>query len=500
MEQKININPDEVQNITINTSTPQTIKLKNLSLEAIDINTSDPQNVNINELKNQIIYIDENGKGYNIYDVLVNGESVVTDGIAYIVVPTKTSELTNNSGYITINNISVVGITGDYNDLINRPSIPSYTSDLTNDSGFITNTVNNLTNYTLTSNLSEVALTGDYDDLTNLPTIPTTTSELTNTSGYITNTVDDLINYTETSYFSEVAFSGVYDDLTNLPTIPTKTSELTNDSGFITDSYHDSTKQDTLVSGTNIKTINNESILGSGNITVGGGSSTDVQINGTSITSSNVANIITQSSYNAITNKIATMSDLPTVPTKTSDLNNDSGFITNTVNDLTNYTLTSALSTVATSGSYNDLTNKPTIPTTTSELTNNSGFITNTVNDLTNYYTKTEIDTKLNYTTSEKIVGKWIDNSDIYAITVSTTKANLVSDLNTITNKRVIKFEGYMQPTSNGVYMPINNAFNQDSFRWTLWTNGSGVVAGQYGTQFTDSSPCVVTMYYRKIS
>ena len=33
-----------------------------------------------------------------------------------------------------------------------------------------------------------------------------------------------------------------------------------------------STKQDTLVSGTNIKTINNESILGEGNITIQGGS------------------------------------------------------------------------------------------------------------------------------------------------------------------------------------------------------------------------------------
>ena len=32
-----------------------------------------------------------------------------------------------------------------------------------------------------------------------------------------------------------------------------------------------SSKQDTLVSGTNIKTINNESILGSGNISVSGG-------------------------------------------------------------------------------------------------------------------------------------------------------------------------------------------------------------------------------------
>ena len=35
-------------------------------------------------------------------------------------------------------------------------------------------------------------------------------------------------------------------------------------------------KQDALVSGTNIKTINNESLLGSGNITIGGGSSTDI--------------------------------------------------------------------------------------------------------------------------------------------------------------------------------------------------------------------------------
>jgi hypothetical protein len=38
--------------------------------------------------------------------------------------------------------------------------------------------------------------------------------------------------------------------------------------------------------------------------------------------------------------------------------------------------ITSGLATVATSGSYNDLSNKPTIPTTTSELTNDSGFLT----------------------------------------------------------------------------------------------------------------------------
>ena len=68
--------------------------------------------------------------------------------------------------------------------------------------------------------------------------------------------------------------------------------------------------------------------------------------------------------------------DAVTVPTKTSDLINDSGFITNNVDDLTNYTKKSELSSVATSGSYNDLSNTPTIPTKVSQLTNDSNYAT----------------------------------------------------------------------------------------------------------------------------
>ena len=64
------------------------------------------------------------------------------------------------------------------------------------------------------------------------------------------------------------------------------------------------------------------------------------------------------------------------IPTKTSDLTNDSDFITNNVDNLTNYTKTSELSIVATSGSYNDLSNKPTIPTKVSQLTNDSNYAT----------------------------------------------------------------------------------------------------------------------------
>lgn len=62
---------------------------------------------------------------------------------------------------------------------------------------------------------------------------------------------------------------------------------------------------------------------------------------------------------------VANIASKSEIPTKTSQLTNDSGFITS-----------EALSTVATSGSYNDLTNKPTIPTATSQLTNDSNFVT----------------------------------------------------------------------------------------------------------------------------
>ena len=43
---------------------------------------------------------------------------------------------------------------------------------------------------------------------------------------------------------------------------------------------------------------------------------------------------------------------------------------------------------------YNSLDNRPTIPSKVSDLTNDSGFVTKSVSSLDNYYTKTEIDEK----------------------------------------------------------------------------------------------------------
>ena len=64
--------------------------------------------------------------------------------------------------------------------------------------------------------------------------------------------------------FAEVATSGDYNDLINKPTIP-------DISGLATKEEM-AGKQDTLVSGTNIKTINGKSILGEGNIKITSGS------------------------------------------------------------------------------------------------------------------------------------------------------------------------------------------------------------------------------------
>lgn len=149
---------------------------------------------------------------------------------------------------------------GDYNDLTNTPDIPEKTSDLTNDSGFIT-----------AGDIPD-GFSGDYNDLTNTPDIPENTSDLNNDSGFITladvpepelegalifqGTVsneselpadapqghlyyneDDEHFYAkgETEWFQVGKVETIdLDGYAKLEDIPENTSDLTNDSGFIT--------------------------------------------------------------------------------------------------------------------------------------------------------------------------------------------------------------------------------------------------------------------------
>ncbi len=145
---------------------------------------------------------------------------------------------------------------------ISSLSLPTKTSDLTNDSGYITSytetdpifsasaaagiSSTDISNWNAKSNFS-----GSYNDLTNkptIPTVPTNVSAFTNDSGYLTS-------YTETDpiYSASAAagittvdisnwnaksdFSGSYEDLTNkptIPTVPTNVSAFTNDAGYLT--------------------------------------------------------------------------------------------------------------------------------------------------------------------------------------------------------------------------------------------------------------------------
>lgn len=76
----------------------------------------------------------QNGTG-SVSDVWQNGVSVLDGNTAKVTVPTKTSDLTNDSGFVTSTSLATVATTGDYDDLIDTPT---NVSDFTNDAGYIT--------------------------------------------------------------------------------------------------------------------------------------------------------------------------------------------------------------------------------------------------------------------------------------------------------------------------------------------------------------------------
>lgn len=122
---------------------------------------------------------------------------------------TKASEH-NHTNKIALDTISAGKITtwdsksdfdGNYSSLSNKPSIPSKVSQLTNDSGFITGSdVDTSQNHTHTNKsvldiITSIKTTewdnksnfdGDYRTLSNKPVIPSKVSQLTNDTGFIT--------------------------------------------------------------------------------------------------------------------------------------------------------------------------------------------------------------------------------------------------------------------------------------------------------------------------
>ncbi len=157
------------------------------------------------------------------------------------------------------------------------------------------------------------------------------------TWGYITGNIDNQIDLqaeldakANISSLSAVATSGSYTDLTNKPNLAVVA---------ISGSYND------LSNNPNLATVATSGLYadlsGKPNLATVATSGSYSDLSNTP----NLAAVATSGSYNDLTNK-------PTIPTKTSELTNDSNFVAST-----------SLATVAFTGSYNDLSDKPIAPT-----------------------------------------------------------------------------------------------------------------------------------------
>ena len=243
-------------------------------------------------------------------------------------IPKRTSQLTNDSGYITEHQ----SLADYYTKEQTNNLIPVRTSQLANDSGYIT----------------EHQSLADYytkEQTNNL--IPTRISQLTNDSDYVNGAdVDNRIDHK----------------------MPVNVSQLANDAGYL--------DRDDL--NGSFKTINGESIIGSGDIAVTAGGSIAVDAE------------LSADSTNPVQNKIITgrINELAAgIPTKTSQLTNDSGYLTEH-QSLENY-----YTREQTDSSINAV--KTAIPTKTSQLNNDSGYLTEH-QSLDDYYTKSQVDSSIN--------------------------------------------------------------------------------------------------------
>ena len=211
--------------------------VQSLNIDNIPTKTSDLTNDlgfvtedSLTDVNNGTLNLQKNGATIGTFKA-----NQPTDVTVNFKVPTKTSELTNDKHFVTLEELPNSGAgtgtltikknnavqgtftpTQDENVTINL-TVPLKVSELINDTGFITNAG-------IPTKTSQ--LTNDSGFITNA-NIPTKTSQLTNDSGFITNA--DISIPTKTSQLTND--SGFITDAN----IPTKTSQLENDSGFAID-------------------------------------------------------------------------------------------------------------------------------------------------------------------------------------------------------------------------------------------------------------------------
>lgn len=143
---------------------------------------------------------------------LANQKEIVAHNLLYVQLKTLVEELAaQHLEFVKSDELSEVAFTGEYADLKGKPNIPTKVSDLTNDSGFITNAVNDLINY-YTKNET---LTKD-DIIARISAIKTIKFEIYASLDDITNPQTNVIYligtespYTEYAYVEGLGFEGI---------------------------------------------------------------------------------------------------------------------------------------------------------------------------------------------------------------------------------------------------------------------------------------------------
>ena len=337
-----------------------------------------------------------------------NALSVITDAVNS---KAEISQLHNHENKEILDTISANKINewdnksnfnGDYNNLTNKPTIPTKVSDLLNDSGYLTEhqdisgKVDKVDGKSLISDdeIERLATLKNYDDTNinlQLNDIESEINELKegniNLSNYVTkdelsekadktelhshnnkSVLDGITSNKIIEWDNKSVFSGNYNDLTNKPTIPTKVSQLTNDEGYLT-------------------SIPNDYI-------------TDSELN--------AKGYLTE--HQDISHK-ADKTELHSHSNK------------NVLDGITTSKITEWDNKSTFDGNYNSLTNKPTIPTKTSQLTNDSGFITTVPSE---YITETELNAK-GYLTQHQDISHKVDKISGYSLVSDTEISRLAT-------------------------------------------------------------------------
>ena len=164
-----------------------------------------------------------------------------------------------------------------------------------------------------------------------IPTVPTNVSAFTNDAGYLTEhqsldnyytkTESDGIYATQVVVNEEIAarISDIRDVKATLESKANKT-EIPSLNGYATEQWVG--QQGYLTEHQQLKTINGETIVGNGNITISGGEETDP------VWTAEKVNYYTKTEVNTSLETKANKTEIPTVPTNVSAFTNDAGYLT----------------------------------------------------------------------------------------------------------------------------------------------------------------------------